>query len=163
MPWRKSSDPDFPQQELNLTLLDQTRENLRRVVKGMPARERVYGEIKARAATRFAPVTVTRFVTEGDRQIVAGSHAVSGAFTREAWERYVKERDPERRAHRVADRDWVLKTAAADDLTLEGSPEQIQKALTTLYKSRVRARVAEVHAGSDRCTTLPASIRPWCT
>ena len=79
------------QEELNLTLLDQTRENLRRVVKGMPARERVYGEIKARAATRFAPVTVTRFVTENDRQIVAGSHAVSGAFTREAWEQYVKE------------------------------------------------------------------------
>ena len=129
------SDPAFPQQDLNLTLLDQTRENLRRVVKGMPARERVYGEIKARAATRFAPVTVTRFVTENDRQVVAGSHAVSGAFTREAWEQYVKEAIQNAAHTELQSTDWVLKTAAADDLTLEGSPEQIQKALTHLYKT----------------------------
>ncbi|KAK0339006.1 Fused isobutyryl-CoA mutase, partial [Friedmanniomyces endolithicus] len=31
--------------------------------------------------------------------------------------------------------DWVLKTTARDDLTLEGSPEQIQKALIDLYKA----------------------------
>jgi type VI secretion system protein ImpL len=31
--------------------------------------------------------------------------------------------------------DWVLKTAARDDLTLEGSPEQIQKSLVDLYKA----------------------------
>jgi type VI secretion system protein ImpL len=31
--------------------------------------------------------------------------------------------------------DWVLKTAAKDDLTLEGSPEQIQKTLIDLYKA----------------------------
>ena len=129
------SDPAFPQQDLNLTLLDQTRENLRRVVKGMPARERVYGEIKARAATRFAPVTVTRFVTDSDRQVVAGSYAVSGAFTREAWEQYVKEAIQNAAHKELQTTDWVLKTAAADDLTLEGSPEQIQKALTTLYKT----------------------------
>ncbi len=129
------SDPEFPQQELNLTLLDQTRENLRRVVKGMPARERVYGEIKARAATRFAPITVTRFVTESDRQVVAGSHAVSGAFTREAWEQYVKDAIQDAAHKELQTTDWVLKTAAADDLTLEGSPEQIQKALVHLYKT----------------------------
>lgn len=128
-------DPAFPQLELDIALLDRTRENLRRVVKGMPARERVYGEIKARAATRFPPVTVARLVGEGDRQVVAGSHVVSGAFTREAWDGYVKEaiRDA---AHRsLQSTDWVLKTASSDDLTLEGSPEQIQKALTQLYKT----------------------------
>jgi hypothetical protein len=31
--------------------------------------------------------------------------------------------------------DWVLKSVAKDDLTLEGSPEQIQKALVDLYKA----------------------------
>lgn len=129
------NDPAFPQQDLNLTLLDQTRENLRRVVKGLPARERVYGEIKARAATRFAPVTVNRFITESDRQIVAGAHAVSGAFTHEAWEQYVKEAIADAAHKELQTSDWVLKTAASDDLTLEGSPEQIQKALTTLYKT----------------------------
>lgn len=129
------ANPAFPQQELNLTLLDQTRDNLRRVIKGMPARERVYAEIKARAAIRYAPVTVARFVGEGDRAIVAGSHAVSGAFTREAWEGLVRDAIKDAAHGELQSTDWVLKTAASDDLTLEGSPEQVQKALTQLYKT----------------------------
>ena len=129
------ADPAFPQLELNLGLLDQTRENLRRVIKGMPARERVYAEVKARAATRFAPVTVARLVDEADRTIVAGSHAISGTFTREAWDQYIKEAFKQAANQELQSTDWVLKTAASDDLTLEGSPEQIQKALTQMYKT----------------------------
>ncbi len=129
------NDPAFPEQELNVGLLDQTRENLRRVIKGMPARERVYAEIKARAATRYAPVTVVRLVGDEDRNIVAGSYAVSGAFTREAWDDYVKEAIKNAANNELQSTDWVLKTASSDDLTLEGSPEQIQKALTQLYKT----------------------------
>lgn len=132
---QQMTDPAFPEQELNVGLLDQTRENLRRVIKGMPARERVYAEIKARAATRYAPVTVVRLVGDEDRNIVAGSYAVSGAFTREAWEQYVKEAFQNAANNELQSTDWVLKTAASDDLTLEGSPEQIQKALTQLYKT----------------------------
>jgi len=128
-------DAAFPQMELDIALLDRTRENLRRVVKGMPARERVYGEIKARAATRFPPVTVARLVGEGDRQVVAGSHVVSGAFTREAWDGYVKDAIRDAANQSLQSTDWVLKTASSDDLTLEGSPEQIQKSLTQLYKT----------------------------
>lgn len=128
------ADPAFPQQDLNLGLLDQTRENLRRVIKGMPARERVYAEIKARAATRFAPMTVARLVGDADRPVVAGSYAISGTFTKEAWDQYVKEAFKNAANTELQATDWVLKTASNDDLTLEGSPEQIQKALTQLYK-----------------------------
>lgn len=129
------SNPAFPQMDLDVALLDRTRENLRRVVKGLPARERVYGEIKARAATRFPPVTVARIVGEGDRQVIAGSHVVSGAFTREAWEGYVRDAIKDAAHQSLQSTDWVLKTATSDDLTLEGSPEQIQKSLTQLYKA----------------------------
>ena len=129
------NDPAFPELDLQVGLVDQTRENLRRVIKGMPARERVYAEIKARAATRFAPVTVVRLVREEDRQVVAGSYAVSGAFTREAWDQYIKDAFKNAANNELQSTDWVLKTAASDDLTLEGSPEQIQKALTQLYKT----------------------------
>ncbi|MBA4110461.1 MAG: type VI secretion system membrane subunit TssM [Leptothrix sp. (in: Bacteria)] len=129
------ADPGFPQQDLNLGLLDQTRENLRRVIKGMPARERVYAEIKARAATRFAPMTVARLISDPDRPIVAGSYAISGTFTKEAWDQYVKDAFKNAANNELQATDWVLKTASSDDLTLEGSPEQIQKALTHLYKT----------------------------
>ncbi|CAN6484446.1 unnamed protein product [Victoria cruziana] len=101
----------------------------------MPARDRIYAEIKARAATRYAPMTVARLVSEQDRELVAGSHAISGAFTREAWQGYVKEAIAQAANQETQTTDWVLKTNARDDLTLEGSPEQIQKALTQLYKA----------------------------
>lgn len=126
---------DFPTTQTNLALLDTTRENLRRVVKGMPARERVYAEVKARAATRFPPMTVARLIDEADREIVAGSYAISGAFTREAWDGFIEDAFKEASLKETRADDWVLKTATQDDLTLEGSPEQIRKALVQLYKA----------------------------
>ncbi|HEY0819853.1 MAG TPA: type VI secretion system membrane subunit TssM, partial [Rhizobacter sp.] len=129
------SAPDFPTMQTNLALLDTSRENLRRVVKGMPARERVYAEVKARAATRFPPMTVARLVEEADREIVAGSYAISGAFTREAWDGFIDDAFKEASVKETRADDWVLKTATQDDLTLEGSPEQIRKALVQLYKA----------------------------
>ncbi|MBI5333132.1 MAG: type VI secretion system membrane subunit TssM [Burkholderiales bacterium] len=128
------AQPDFPQVESNLAVLDQTRENLRRVVRGMPARERVYAEIKARAATRFAPVTVANIVGD-DKTLVAGSHAISGAFTRRAWQEYVQGAIKDAAYKDLQADDWVLKTSLRDDLTLEGSPEQVQKTLTQMYKT----------------------------
>lgn len=119
----------------NLLLVDQTRENLRKVVRGMPARERVYGEIKARAATRYAPMTVSRILgKDSGGDLIAGSHVISGAFTREAWEGYVDKAIRDAATQESSSTDWVLNVAANDDLTLEGSPEQIRKLLVGMYK-----------------------------
>ena len=128
-------DQAWPQVTLKLGLLDGVRENLRRVVRGTPARERVYSDIKTRAATRFPAVTVARIVGDHDQGLLAGSHAVSGAFTRDAWDKYVQGAIREASNRETQSTDWVLKTAAKDDLTLEGSPEQIQKTLVDMYKA----------------------------
>ncbi|UVW30324.1 type VI secretion system membrane subunit TssM [Massilia sp. H6] len=128
-------DPAWPQMTLKLGLLDNTREHLRRVVRGTPARERVYNDIKTRAATRYPAVTVARIVGEQDHALVAGSHAVSGAFTRQAWKEFVLGAIRDASNSEASSADWVLKTVSKDDLTLEGSPEQIQKALVELYKA----------------------------
>lgn len=127
--------PDFPELQTNLALLDTTRENLRRVVKGMPARERVYAEIKTRAATRYPPVTVARLVEDLDKDIVAGSYAIPGTFTKEAWQGFIEEAFEKASTQETKADDWVLKSTLQDDLTLEGSPEQIRKALVELYKT----------------------------
>ncbi len=119
----------------NLGLIDQTRENLRRVVRGMPAKERVYAEVKARAATRFPTITVARIVGEQGKDSVAGSYAISGTFTREAWDGYIEEAFKNAASNELQSVDWVLKTSSRDDLSLEGSPEQIRKTLTDLYKA----------------------------
>lgn len=128
-------DPAFPQLQNRLALVDQSRENLREMVQGMKGIERVYADVKARAATRFAPVTVAGLVSDADRNLVAGSYVVPGAFTRKAWDDYVQQAFKDAASKELQSADWVLKTAARDDLTLEGSPEQIRKQLTDLYKT----------------------------
>ena len=131
----QTTDPAWPRIAPRLALVDGARERLRQVVRGMSARERVYADIRARANTRFAAVTVARIVGEQDQALVQGSTAVPGAFTREAWQGYVQGAIREAANHALQSTDWVLKTASRDDLTLEGSPEQIQKALTETYKA----------------------------
>lgn len=128
-------DPSWPRIEQKLSLVEQARENLRRVVRGLPARERVYADIKARAATRFPAMTVARIVGEQDQAVVAGSYAIAGGFTRQAWDKFVAQAFREAANRELQSADWVLKTATRDDLTLEGSPEQIQKGLVDMYKA----------------------------
>ena len=129
------NDPSWPVIDARLALVDQTRDNLRRVVRGMPARERVYADVKARAATRYPSITVARIVGDQDKELVLGSYAISGSFTRQAWEGFVQDAFRDAANRELQSADWVLKTASKDDLTLEGSPEQIQKALVDLYKN----------------------------
>jgi type VI secretion system protein ImpL len=129
------NDTSWPKIDTRLALVDQTRDNLRRVVRGMPARERVYADVKARAATRFPAVTVASIVGEQDKELVLGSYAVPGSFTRQAWQGFVQDAFREAANRELQSADWVLKTSSRDDLTLEGSPEQIQKSLVELYKN----------------------------
>jgi type VI secretion system protein ImpL len=129
------NDTSWPQIDTRLALVDQTRDNLRRVVRGMPARERVYADVKARAATRFPAVTVAAIVGDQDKELVLGSYAVPGSFTRAAWQGFVQDAFREAANRELQSADWVLKTSSKDDLTLEGSPEQIQKSLVDLYKN----------------------------
>jgi type VI secretion system protein ImpL len=128
-------DTSWPLIEGKLVLIDQARSNLKNVVRGMPARERVYADVKARAATLFPSMTVARVVGDLDKELVLGSYAIPGGFTREAWENFIQKAFSEAANHELQSADWVLKTASRDDLTLEGSPEQIQKALVEMYKN----------------------------
>lgn len=131
----QADQPDFPLIENKLALIDQVRHTLRPVVRGTPARERAYGEIRMRAATRFPIVTVGSIVGERNGHILSGSHSASGAFTRKAWEQYVRGAIREAATTTVQSSDWVLQTSARDDLSLEGSPEQIEQELIRLYKA----------------------------
>jgi type VI secretion system protein ImpL len=136
------NDDNWPMlEDANLGLVEQTRDSLLQVMRGMPARERVYGDIKARASTRFAPMTVARMlsvdgITVTEKQgVIAGSVAISGAFTREAWEQYVDGAIRDAASKETSSRDWVLNVGGNDDLTLQGSPEQIRKTLVSMYKT----------------------------
>lgn len=129
------TDPDFPLLETRYALIDSTRGNLRELIRGMPGVERVYSNIKARAATRFPPITVAGLIRPEDKGILEGSYAVPGQFTHEAWEGYIEQAIKEASTTELQNKDWVLATTSSDDLTLAGSPEQIRKTLTEMYKN----------------------------
>jgi len=127
-----------------------TRENLRRVVKGMPARERVYAEIKARAATRFPPVTVARLVDDADKDVVAGSYAISGAFTREAWQQFVDDAFKEAATKETKGRRLGAQDRHAGRPDAGGQPGGKSQGAGAALQDRVRGRMAEVHARRQR-------------
>ncbi|MBC9230493.1 type VI secretion system membrane subunit TssM [bacterium SPL81] len=124
----------FPVLETDAQVVDQTRQVLLSVIRGMPARDRVYNEIKMRAAVRFPAVTVGQIVGEQNRAIVLGSYALPGVFTQKAWDEYVEKAIDEAANKPTDSKDWVLNSRQSDDLTFSGSPEQIRKQLVALYK-----------------------------
>lgn len=131
----QSTAPGWRRIDPKLGLVEQCRTVLRPAVRGLPARERVYAEIRARANTRFAPMTVARMVDEQDQKMVTGSYAVPGGFTQQAWNEFVRDAFRKAASQQTKNTDWVLNVTASDDLTLEGSPEQVTKSLTDLYKA----------------------------
>ncbi|HBK45997.1 MAG TPA: type VI secretion system membrane subunit TssM [Xanthomonadaceae bacterium] len=131
----QSGDEAWPQVQTKVALVNDSREALTQVMKGQPAMQRVFAQIKARAAARFGTVTVNSLIgEERNNGAVAGSYAISGAFTREAWEEFVKDAISEAANTQLSTTDWVLGTTEQSDLSLAGSPEHIARELASLYK-----------------------------
>ncbi|MCE7032157.1 type VI secretion system membrane subunit TssM [Lysobacter sp. GX 14042] len=133
---RQADRPGWPLVDARYGLVDDSRQALRQVMRGASARDRVYAQIKARAATRFSPATVAGLLGEDHSGgLLTGSHQVSGAFTRKAWEEYVADAIAEAAGTELSSTDWVLESTVQNDLTLAGSPEHITRELTGLYKT----------------------------
>lgn len=129
-----ANDQKFPKLDSDSQLVDQSRQVLLAVMKGMPARDRVYNEIKMRAAVRYPAVTTAQIVGEPNRAVVLGSYALPGVFTQKAWSEYVEKAIDEAANSPTDSRDWVLNSNQSDDLTFSGSPDQIRRQLTDVYK-----------------------------
>lgn len=129
-----ANDKKFPVLNSDSQLVDQSRQVLLSVMKGMPARDRVYNEIKMRGAVRFPALTTAQIVGEANRSVVLGSYALPGVFTQKAWSEYVEKAIDDAANSPTETKDWVLNANQSDDLTFSGSPDQIRKQLTELYK-----------------------------
>jgi len=132
----QSGRPGWPRVQNKVTLVSDTREALGQVMKGQPAMERVYAQIKARAGARFGTTTVDNLIgVERNGGLINGSYAISGAFSRKAWENYVRDAIKEAANTQLNTTDWVLGTTEQTDLSLAGSPEHVSQELVNLYKS----------------------------
>lgn len=133
----ESAEPNWPLVESKFNLVEQARAALGPVMKGAPAVERVFAQIKQRAQVRFPPITVDSLLGEDARKSgMAGSYAIPGAFSRTAWEQYVEDAIEEASRSQLSSTDWVLEQTVTSDLSLAGSPEHIAKELATMYKAQ---------------------------
>ncbi|MGE5386149.1 MAG: type VI secretion system membrane subunit TssM, partial [Betaproteobacteria bacterium] len=129
------AEPDLPLIENRADLIGQSREMLRGAFRRLSATERVYNELKARANTQFAPMTVGRMLDNRDLDVVAGSSALPGVFTREAWDKYLRPAFAEASKGEVKGDDWVLASSSLENLAKDGDVERNRLALETLYRT----------------------------
>ena len=131
----RAGEPGWPQVDTRVSLVSDARAVLTQATRGEPAINRVYAQVKARAATRFPTVTVNTLVgEERNKDAITGSYAISGAFTRKAWEDYIQGAIDEAANTELSTTDWVLDTTERSDLSLAGSPEHIAREMEALYK-----------------------------
>jgi type VI secretion system protein ImpL len=129
------AEPDLPLIDNRDDLVASSREVLRGALHKLSAKERVYNELKSRANTQFPPMTVGRMLENRDLDLTAGSYAVPGAFTREAWEKYFQKAIVDASKGEVKGDDWVLAAAVQDNLGSGGDFERNRQELEALYKA----------------------------
>ncbi|EKE24017.1 MAG: hypothetical protein ACD_6C00267G0006 [uncultured bacterium] len=124
----------FPQLDSDTVLVEQTRQVLTAMTTGVSARDRVYNDIKMRASVRFPVLTIKQMVGENAQTTMLGSYALPGFYSYQAWNEYVQSAIDTAAQRPTESKDWVLNTSQSDDLSFSGSPEQIRRQLTEMYK-----------------------------
>jgi type VI secretion system protein ImpL len=127
-------EPDIPLIDNDPNIVSNARNVLRVSFKRLSGPERVFNEIRSRANTRYAPLTVGRILSNRDLDIVTGSQMVEGAFTRQAWNEYVSKLIDEASKGEIKGDDWVLASSMAEDLGKDGNVDQNRAALLALYR-----------------------------
>ena len=128
-------ESDLPLIENREDVIGQSREILRGAFQELSATERVYNELKARANTQYAPMSVGRILNNRDLELVAGSSTLPGAFTREAWDKYFRLAILDASKGSIKGDDWVLATSSLENLGKDGNFERNRSALESMYKA----------------------------
>jgi type VI secretion system protein ImpL len=128
-------EADLPLIANDVAQVSNARAVLRASLRRLSAKERVYNELKARANTRYAPVSVAAILNQKDGDILAGSHVVGGAFTRQAWDGYFRNAIAEASKGEIKSDDWVLASSMQDNLASNGDVERNRSELEALYKA----------------------------
>ncbi|MGC0155628.1 type VI secretion system membrane subunit TssM [Chromobacterium vaccinii] len=140
-------EADLPLIDNDPKVVADARDVLRGSFKRLSAQERVFNEIKARANTRFAPLTVARILDNRDMDIMASSQMVEGAYTREAWNTYVRGAIDEASRGEIRSDDWVLASSSQDNLGKDGDAEKNRAGLEALYRAQYIAAWHKFLAG----------------
>lgn len=116
------------------TLVTASREYLKNSMRTLSAKERIYNEIVAQAASQYSALNLARILENSDVDLLSNSYTVPAAFTRAAWDGHVRQAVTQASRGTLKDGDWVLATSGE---RLQLSPEDFEKnriELLTMYK-----------------------------
>lgn len=125
-------EPDLPLIPNRPELVAAARRRLRAHTRLLSPLEQAYAELKARANTEFEALTAGRILHDRDLDLLAAGHAVPGAFTREACEKFFRPAIRDAGRHGLDFADWVL---AGPAVRVGGTGQEVQAALEALYKA----------------------------
>ncbi|MDR0635291.1 MAG: type VI secretion system membrane subunit TssM [Azoarcus sp.] len=128
--------PDLPLIENDEALVDQSRKSLRHaLMTQLPVGEQIYAELKARANAKFPSLTVDFILKGKDPGLLSGATEVPGAFTREAWDKYMKSAIAEASRGGIEREDWVLSVLIQNNLAQDNDAARNQSELEALYRA----------------------------
>lgn len=126
---------DLPTIKTDPQVLAWARTQLRGAYQQVTTDERLFAAIRAEANSRFSSLPLKRMVMGRDTEWIKGQAAIEAAFTREAWEGYVKGAIDEASRQNAGADDWVLVATRQDAKERDGDVERRKAALLALYKS----------------------------
>jgi type VI secretion system protein ImpL len=111
-----------------------SRSHLNNVLQKLPAKERIYGEIISHATGKFQAVNLTKALENTDVDLMSGGYAVPAAYTRAAWDGYIKEAIEQASRGGLNDADWVLESDSSQRLRAEDFDKNYAE-LLAMYKA----------------------------
>ncbi|MDR0717122.1 MAG: type VI secretion system membrane subunit TssM [Azoarcus sp.] len=127
--------PDLPLIDNDEAIIMQARKTLRSVLTQVSARERVYSVLRDRANAKFPSLTVEYILGGRDAGLLAGAREVPGAFTRDAWEKYLRDAIAEASRGTLKGEDWVLAVTGEDNPGKDSDIGENRAALEALYRA----------------------------
>ena len=130
-----AQEPDVPLIENSPPVVADSRLVLRNATNRPQAKELVYNEIRDRANARFPALSVARVLDGKDANVIAGSITVPGAYTREAYDNFIRESVVAASRGEIKGDDWVLAVSVPADPSKDSDESRNRAEIEALYRA----------------------------
>ncbi|MCL2591290.1 MAG: type VI secretion system membrane subunit TssM [Betaproteobacteria bacterium] len=127
--------PDVPLIENKPPAVEDARLVLRSTANRPQAKELIYNGLRDSANARYPALSVARILDGKDGGIMAGTATVPGAYTREAYDKYMREAINRASRGEIKGDDWVLAVSVSDGPGKDGDENRNRDEIEALYRA----------------------------
>ena len=139
-----SSTPVIENQE---AIVVGTRQYLNGVIQKISPKDRIYSELISQATNKYPRLTVARVLENAGVDLISGSYSVSPAYTRAAWEGYMRQAVDDASRGTFKDDDWVLENSGGVPQLNAENFENNRRELLAMYKAAYTSEWRKFIAG----------------